>query len=44
YLSGDISITKQKQKFTLYKQVALVSGISESTVGAVLSNWNKRND
>ena len=44
YLSGDISITKQKQKFTLRKQVALVSGISESTVGAVLSDWNKWND
>ncbi|CAG8844801.1 26362_t:CDS:1, partial [Gigaspora margarita] len=33
YLSGNISLTKQKQKFTLHKQVALVSGISESTVG-----------
>jgi hypothetical protein len=44
YLFGDISITKQKQNFTLRKQVALVSGISESTVGAVLPNWNKQND
>jgi len=33
YLFGDISITKQKQNFTLHKQVALVSGISESKLG-----------
>ena len=44
YLFGDISITKQKQNFTLRKQVALVFGISESTVGAVLPNWNKQNN
>ncbi|CAG8838363.1 17769_t:CDS:1, partial [Gigaspora margarita] len=44
YLFSDISITKQKQNFTLNKQVALVSGISESIVGVVLPDWNKQNN
>ncbi|CAG8776831.1 27537_t:CDS:1, partial [Gigaspora margarita] len=44
HLFGDISITKQKQNFTLRKQVVLVSNISESTVEAILPTWNKQND
>src|ERR1044072_3333107 len=44
YLSGVKSLDKDHLKLTLRKRVAEVLGISESTVGCVVSDWNKRND
>src|SRR5688572_27849390 len=34
----------QRQAMTLRKQVATALGVAESTVGAIVVDWNKRND
>lgn len=44
YFSGATSFEKQNQNISLRKRVALVLGVAESTVGVVLSDWNRRND
>jgi hypothetical protein len=44
YFSDPTPIDKQHQKLTLRKRVAMVTGIAESTVGVVMSDWNERND
>ena len=38
YFSGATSFDKQNQSISLRKRVALVLGVAESTVGAVLSD------
>ncbi|CAI2184731.1 13233_t:CDS:1, partial [Funneliformis geosporum] len=44
YFSGAKSIGEDHLRLTLRKRVADVLGVSESTVGCVVSDWNKRND
>ena len=36
--------TKDHQKVTLRKRIAEALGISKSTVGVVVADWNKRGD
>ena len=44
YFSDSTSVNKRNQKLTLRKRIAVVLGISESTVGRVIQDWNKCND
>jgi len=44
YFSGVTFKTEDHQKTTLRKRVAEALGISESTVGVVVADWNERGD